>query len=85
MVDIALSPNETHALCLYSSSKYGVARTTSDPNPNEADTEISLLEKMIKLSLLNQLEDADLLSELVRLEVATGNKGIISQLRLLQI
>ncbi|KAI7879483.1 hypothetical protein K492DRAFT_131308 [Lichtheimia hyalospora FSU 10163] len=63
---LALSPNETHIFCILSSNKLGVIRATDIRNDlNEAET-LSTISKLLKLSLLNETDDLDLISELIR-------------------
>ncbi|CAO3642677.1 unnamed protein product [Cunninghamella blakesleeana] len=70
IVGITLSSNETHIVYLLSPGKIGSARITTD-NIITADDQsigtVTTLERHIQLSLLNQIDNLDLISELIRL------------------
>ncbi|KAI7889562.1 uncharacterized protein EV154DRAFT_273991 [Mucor mucedo] len=64
IADIVLSPNETHLLYIFSSSKIGIARITND---DMHDSYVKELIEKLQLCLLNNVDFMDLISELVRM------------------
>lgn len=64
IVDTVLSPNGTHLLYTFSSTKVGIARITND----EITTDfVKTLTQKLQLCLLNDIDFIDLVSELVRM------------------
>ncbi|KAG2222177.1 hypothetical protein INT45_007194 [Circinella minor] len=64
---LTMSPNETHVICLLYSGRLAVMRVTNTDQENNNSGELSMISKLLKLTLLNQSDDLDLISELVRL------------------
>lgn len=73
IVDVALSPNETHLLYLFSSTRMGISRITSDTFSEEY---VTAMMTKIQLCLLNNIDLMDLISELVRMSKSDEYKGI---------
>ncbi|CAO3638149.1 unnamed protein product [Cunninghamella echinulata] len=70
VVGITLSSNETHIVYMLSPGRIGLARITidniTDTNDHNIGT-LTILERYIQLSLLNQIDNLDLISELIRI------------------
>ncbi|GAA5796194.1 hypothetical protein HPULCUR_001563 [Helicostylum pulchrum] len=71
IIDIVLSPNETHLIYMFSSVKMGVARITND---DISDDYVKKLTQKLQLCLLNDVDFVDLISELVRMSKLDGSK-----------
>ncbi|KAI8096863.1 uncharacterized protein BX664DRAFT_275230 [Halteromyces radiatus] len=78
---ICFSPCETHLLHILSSGRIGSARITMDTvtEDNEGGT-IKSLEQQMKLSLLNQTDNLDLISEVIRIGQLPGYEDISDQI-----
>ncbi|KAI9489933.1 hypothetical protein BDB00DRAFT_840113 [Zychaea mexicana] len=72
---LTMSPNETHVISILYSGRLAVIRITNtdSSNSNHSD-QLSMISKLLKLTLLNQSDDLDLISELVRLSQLPGMK-----------
>ncbi|KAI9311047.1 hypothetical protein BX666DRAFT_2000266 [Dichotomocladium elegans] len=73
---LAMSPNETHIFCILSSNKLGVIRVTDVRTEKIEPDNISMINKALKLSLLNQIDDLDIVSELIRINGLPENSSI---------
>ncbi|SAM09381.1 hypothetical protein [Absidia glauca] len=75
VLGITFSPCETHLIHLLSSGRIGSARITQDV-PTEDDGIVLTLEQSIELSLLNQIDNLDLISELIRIGQLKTHKDV---------
>ncbi|KAI8145254.1 hypothetical protein BJV82DRAFT_667151 [Fennellomyces sp. T-0311] len=64
---VTMSPNETHAICILYSGRLAVIRVTDTTERHDYAADLTMISKLLKRTLLNQSDDLDLISELVRL------------------
>ncbi|KAI8331319.1 hypothetical protein BC941DRAFT_505814 [Chlamydoabsidia padenii] len=79
VVGITFSPCETHLIHMLSSGRIGSGRITKEIPIDDTDLNagtITTLEQLIKLSLLNQIDNLDLTSELIRIGQLQSHKDI---------
>ncbi|CAO3597757.1 unnamed protein product [Absidia cylindrospora] len=79
ILGITFSPCQTHLIHMLSSGQVGSARLTTNDPSEDADQDtgiITTLKQSIKVSLLNQTDNLDLISELIRIGRLQDHKDV---------